>query len=60
MSKKVKKQEKPKVCKHEETYPVAFFDEQDYLDMPILILECAKCDVAIAAYGGRLGGYEVE
>lgn len=41
-------------CKHENMHPVAFFDEQENLDMPVLISECEDCAAQLAAYGHRL------
>jgi hypothetical protein len=47
---KVEKEE----CKHEDTYPVAFFDEQDFSDCAYLVVECENCNKRFALFGEQV------
>lgn len=50
----MKEKKQPKECKHETVYPVAFFDEQETLDIAILVVECEDCGMLLWAFGKTL------
>jgi len=49
---------KEEECKHSDTYPIAFFDEQETSNTAYLIVECDGCNSKFALSGQRLDWIE--